>query len=526
MKQLLSLLLCLTTALFLFGCGKKEDTPDGKTFYCYLPADPVSLDPQVAVDEPAQTVLQNLFEGLVRLDGDGLATPGVAKSWSVDEERTVYTFLLRADAKWCDGTPLTADDFVYGMQRAVDPRTKSATASQLFCIKNAQKINEGELPLSELGVEAVDRTTLRITLEYSYEDFPSQTARLAFMPCNRTFFESTGGKYGMEAAEILTNGPFALRAKSGWVHDGYLRLIKNERYVGENEVRPAGILMTVKTVDDPLEAIGEGKADVAAVSAQQAEQARELGVQVETFMDTTWGLCFNTANAVFGNETMRRAFLLALSRESLFDSVPVNCVRGDDIVPPETGYLGRSYREAAGACALPTSDPAASVQLLAQGLSELGLTKLPTVTVLCVNDEETKMTVNVMLGEWRNTLGYYFNLEAVTQAELERRVAGGNYQLALVPVRASEDGPRSFISAVLQAARGSVPEIDALSPRLYSDTVAAAKEAEQLLLDRGIFYPLYYQSRYYAIQRGITDLVVFPYGGFIDFYRAGKLEQK
>ena len=178
-------MLCILMCFSFAACGKKEDTPENKLFYCYLSAEPVSLDPQVATDDSAQMVLENLFEGLIRLNDDGLAEPGVAESWSSNEDSTVFTFQLRKDAKWSDGTPVTADDFVFGMQRAIDPQTRSSGAAQLYCIKNAQAIQAGTMEKEQLGVEAVNNYTLRINLEYSYDDFPSQTARSVFFPVVR-----------------------------------------------------------------------------------------------------------------------------------------------------------------------------------------------------------------------------------------------------------------------------------------------------------------------------------------------------
>ena len=524
MKRVCCLLLCVIMCFSASACGKKEDTPENKLFYCYISSDPVSLDPQVATDGAAQMVLESLFEGLVRLNGDGLAEPGVAERWESGEDSTVFTFYLRKDAKWSDGTPVTADDFVFGMQRTVDPQTKSSSASQLFCIRNAQEINAGELPKEQLGVESVDRYTLRITLAYSYDDFPSQTARSAFFPCSRSFFAASAGRYGMEDVQVLGNGAFSLRKKSGWVHGSYLRLVRNEFYAGEHAAVPSGVLFTVKTVADPLAAMEEHKADVIAIGEEDVQQAEVDGLAVQSFTNTTWGLCFNTTDALFSDVSARRALVLSLSRDSLYAAVPKNCIRADNIIPPETSYMGKTYRSAAGSCTLPQTDLSAAKQQLSQAIANLGIQKLPAVTVLCLNDEETKIAVNAMLGEWRSALGYYFNLEPVSRETLEKRVAAGSYQLALVPVQTGEDGPRSFLSAVCGLAQYSSDAYDALVSRLYSDTVAAAKEAETLLLDEAVFYPMYYQSRYYAVANTITGLVIHPFGGTVDFNGAGKLD--
>ncbi|MDD6176280.1 MAG: peptide ABC transporter substrate-binding protein [Firmicutes bacterium] len=523
MKRICCWLLCAVLCLSVAACKKNEDTPENKLFYCYLSADPVSLDPQVASDDAAKMVLESLFEGLVRLNGDGLAEPGVAEKWESDADSTVFTFYLRRDAEWSDGSPVTADDFVFAMQRAVDPQTRSTLASQLFCILNAEEIHAGAMEKEQLGVEALDSYTLRITLAYSYDDFPSQTARSVFFPCSRSFFESTGGKYGMEGSQVLGNGAFALRKKSGWIHNSYLRLVRNEFYAGEHAAVPSGVLFTVKTVADPLAAMEEYKADVIAIGEDDVQQAEESGLAVKSFTDTTWGLCFNTADELFSNVSVRRALMLSLSRNSLYEALPNNCTRADNMIPPETSYMGKSYRSAAGSCALPQTDLAAARQALSQALVDLGRNKLPAVTVLCRDDEETKIAVNTMLGEWRSALGYYFNLEAVSQETLEKRVAAGTYQLALVPVRAGEDGPQSFLSAVCSLAQYRSEEYDALALRLYSDTVAAAKEAETLLLNEAVFYPMYYQNQYYAMANTVTGLVIHPFGGIIDFNGAGKL---
>jgi len=516
----LSLVLCGSFA----ACAQKKDTPENKLFTCYLSAEPASLDPQVATDDAAQMVIENLFEGLVRLNDQGLAEPGVAESWSSDADSTVFTFRLRKDARWSNGSSVTADDFVFAMQRAVDPQTRSSAAQQLFCIQNAQQINAGALPKEQLGVEATDQYTLRITLSYSFDDFPSQTARSAFFPCSRSFFESTGGKYGMEASQVIGNGPFALREKSGWAHGEYLRLMRNPAYAGAAAAVPSGVLFTIKKITDPLGAMEENKADVIALGEDDAKHAEENGLTVKSFTDTTWGLCFNTGDALFSNTFARQALMSSLSDGSLAAAVPKNCTRARQIIPPQTAYMGESYRLKAGDCALPAADAVAAKQALMQAMGQLGLSKLPSVTVLCADDEETKIAVNAMLGDWRSALCYYFNLEAVDQATLEQRVAAGRYQLALVPIRASEDGPRSFLSAVCSAAKYSSAAYEALSPRLYSDTIAAAKQAEQQLLDESVFYPMYYQNRYYAEAKTVTGLMIHPFGGTIDFYAAGKMD--
>ena len=128
-------------------------------------SEPHSIDPQTAQGVPESNILRDLFEGLIGEDASGNLVPGVAEKWEISADGKTYTFHLR-DAKWSDGSPLTAHDFVYGWQRAVDPATGSHYSFLLYPIKNAKKIAEGELKdATQLGVKATDDHTLVAELE-------------------------------------------------------------------------------------------------------------------------------------------------------------------------------------------------------------------------------------------------------------------------------------------------------------------------------------------------------------------------
>ncbi|HWX14633.1 MAG TPA: ABC transporter substrate-binding protein, partial [Methylocella sp.] len=143
--------------------------------------DPGSLDPHKATTLIESNVLDELFEGLVALDARGEIIPGVAESWTVDQSGTVYEFRLRRDAKWSNGDRLVAEDFVYAFQRLMAPSTGAPYANILYTLKNAERINKGELPVESLGARALDDRTLEITLEqpapYFIAQLPHMTAK-------------------------------------------------------------------------------------------------------------------------------------------------------------------------------------------------------------------------------------------------------------------------------------------------------------------------------------------------------------
>ena len=131
-----------------------------------LPGEPRTLDPQEADDTFSLPVLRDLYEGLTAEDRNGQIVPGVAKSWTVDRTGTIYTFLLRPDAKWSDGDRIVAADFIQGLRRAVDPQTASGSSGLLAVIKGASDITAGRKKITDLGVTAIDESSVRIELEH------------------------------------------------------------------------------------------------------------------------------------------------------------------------------------------------------------------------------------------------------------------------------------------------------------------------------------------------------------------------
>ena len=138
----------------------------GRTLNRALPGEPRTLDPQVADDTFSFQVIGDLYEGLTAEDRGGHIVPGAASSWTLDETGTIYTFQLRPDAKWSDGSRTSAAEFVQGLRRAVDPGTASGSADLLAVIKNASEITAGRKKASELGATAVGDATVRIEISH------------------------------------------------------------------------------------------------------------------------------------------------------------------------------------------------------------------------------------------------------------------------------------------------------------------------------------------------------------------------
>ena len=539
-KAALLLLCCLLTALPLFalaGCSD-DGEENGQVILSYLEQEPESLDPQVAQDTSAKLVITNLFEGLTRLDASGQAQPGAAESWTASADNTSFTFHLRSDARWPvweddEGqevdAPVTAADFVFGLRRALDPATNSPEAQTLYCIKNARQVNEGTLPVEELGVRAEGDYTLVIELEYAYEQFPTLMAQTVAMPCNEAFFRFTGGQYGLETNCVLGNGPFSIAAY-GWEHEEYINLTVNSRYQGQQQVVPAGVEFTIgEAPQDTAGALASGQLDVASLPGVQLAKAQQEGLNLTSFEDTTWGLCFNTQTSPFNNRNVRLGLIQSLDRDYVLQALPDNCTPGEDIVLPQATLLGQSYRDQAGGGFYLKQDDNAKA-LLQQGLTEAGLDRL-NLTVLCLDSSGFKQMATHMLEVWNRELGYYFNLEAVSLSELEQRIRSGDYEAVIAPLQAQQDGPLEVLSLFESSSSENPASLqDAaydglLAAASFSDgaqMLQAAVSAEQYLNTNGIFYPLCYEKRYFATAPNVTGVVFYPYDGGIDFRTATK----
>ncbi|MCD4542072.1 peptide ABC transporter substrate-binding protein, partial [Klebsiella pneumoniae subsp. pneumoniae] len=174
------------------------------------------------------------MEGLYSLGKDDKLVPGVAKEFQKSEDGKKYTFKLREDAKWSNGDPVTAKDFVYAWQRLLDKNTAAEYAFIAYYIKNAEAINKGEKPVTELGAKAVDDYTLEVELEKPVPYFLNLLAFPSYYPLNEKFVKEKGDKYGLEADTTVYNGPFVM---SDWKNEQSLQFKKNHSYWDNKTVK-------------------------------------------------------------------------------------------------------------------------------------------------------------------------------------------------------------------------------------------------------------------------------------------------
>jgi oligopeptide transport system substrate-binding protein len=195
-------------------------------------AEPQTLDPAKAATTYEANILIDLFEGLVTPDARANIMPGVARSWQISDDQTVYTFELRPEATWSNGDPVTADDFVYSFRRLEDPATAAEYASMLYVVKNAEAVNAGDLAPEELGVRAIGTRTIEITLEAPTPYFLEMLMHQATYPVHRGAIERFGTDW-TKPGNIVSNGAFMLAER---VPDDHLTIVRNPKFHAAAEV--------------------------------------------------------------------------------------------------------------------------------------------------------------------------------------------------------------------------------------------------------------------------------------------------
>ncbi|MBC9873587.1 peptide ABC transporter substrate-binding protein [Macrococcoides bohemicum] len=269
---LIAFVLVLSSVLAACSGGSGEKDSKGKqVLNLVLSSDIPSMNSALATDLVSFEMYENVMEGLYRLDKDTKPVPALAEG---DPKETdggkTWTIKLRKDAKWSNGDPVTANDFVYAWRNVVDPKTASEYAFIMYDIENAQEINKGEKKPEELGVKAIDDNTLEIKLKNNQPYFKGLLAFGTYKPKNEKFAKKLGDKYGIDAKSTLYNGPFKI---AEWKTEESVKLVKNDKYWDKDKVKLDEInYKVIKDAQTGLNLYETGKVDSVGVSAENVEK--------------------------------------------------------------------------------------------------------------------------------------------------------------------------------------------------------------------------------------------------------------
>jgi oligopeptide transport system substrate-binding protein len=280
-----------------------------------------SLDPHKATTNSQIHVTRNLFEGLVVLDPKGNVAPGVAESWSVSEDGLSYRFKLRANARWSNGDPLTAGDFVFSFRRVEDPKTVSREAEVLYPINNAEEVNNGKLDVTALDVTAPDERTLEITLKSPTPYFLQVLVLEQAMPVHEKTVRL--GEDWAKPGRMVSNGAYML---DDWKLSSHVRIIKNPHYWNAGKVAiDAVVFDPTDNLATVLKRYRAGEFDIVyenlpndQIGWLRQNMPKELRIAPFAKIDY---YVFNTTKPPFNDQRVRQALAMAIDREVLVEKI-------------------------------------------------------------------------------------------------------------------------------------------------------------------------------------------------------------
>ena len=474
-------------------------------------SDITTADPALATDAVAFNLIANTMEGLYRLDKDGNAVPALAEGEpEVNEDETVYTFKLR-DAEWSNGEPVTANDFVYAWQRAVDPATGSQYAYIMNTVKNAEAINTGDTPKEELGVKAIDEKTLEVTLERPDPSFLSLTSFGTFTPINEAFATEKGKDFTTGPENLLYNGPFTW---TKWDREQGYVLTKNESYWdAENVALDSVDVKVVKETSTVVNLYEAGDVDYAGLASEQVAAFQEDEDYNTGLRSSVGYFKFNHEDELFSDVNARKAIARAVDPSGIIDQLLNNgSVATTSFIPKDFIKYedGTDYTEGVEYFKTNTEEAASLWEEVTGG-------EATTIELLSFDSEVSKQISEYMKGQIESNLPNV-TVEIAQQPfnnKLERE-AKGDYQMSFALWGPDYQDPLTNLG-IFTSDNGqndinySSAEYDKLIEKASAETNIDArydlfKEAEALLIEQNqAIMPIYQAGVAYLIRPNIEN---------------------
>lgn len=561
LKKTFCIFLCTVLLAALFsGCSdgiKKLD------FIYPFSADVNSYDPQVASTSDEYLIIENTFEGLIRINDDGKIQNGCAEAYEVSSDGLTYTFKIKQGLKWdidfekykegekkgeykdkrlrmlgYEFNPdITAKDFVFALKRAVMPETNSPMYPTVAAIQNANDVHLGKMSPAALGVKAVDDYTLVIKLSAPDKSFLQTLTSSVAMPCNEEFFNACKGRYGLDIQYTLFNGQFYLNQI---LEESYL-LKKNENYKGEFPAKADELTLKIVTAEDKKDSkknvtarLESGYYDAAFITGAESEKLkRAKGINYVPYQDTTWVMLFNNNDELFQSKKVRQAFCLGFTRLNKPEKSYLSDTR--NYTPQACLLNGKSVCEQIGPAA-PVQDSQKSIELWKKGLKLIDETEID-ITIITTPEMENVLKAHlqgiqsgistVTKNDDDDVITYSIKVEVLDENELNSRLRTGEYDAAFTSYKATSTSAITFLKSFSKPNRTGFnsKKFDAeLNNAEKSANEAEAlkhiKAAEAQLIDSYSIYPLLKETSYYASAKGVRDIQFHAGSGRVSFVNA------
>ena len=443
-----------SAAMALTACGSSDSSKsngnsklaDKQVLNWNEASELATMDPSKVMDTIGGDMLNNTMEGLYRLGKDSKVEPGIATKTTVSKDNLTYTFTLRKNAKWSNGDPVTAKDFVYSWQRTVDPKTAAAYSYLFSGIKNADDIVAGKKAPSTLGVKAVGKYKLVVNLEKQLPYFKLLMGFVVFAPQNQKAVEQYGSKYGTAAKYMCYDGPFKMTEWTGtnlkW------KLVKNDNYWDKKNVKLSEINFSVnKSTTTSYNLYQSKKLDETILSPEQAKQLSNNADYSVLKQARTSYLEFNQTEKKFQNKKIRQAISYAIDRKQLAEKV-----LGSGTLPCKGAVSqglvkrgGKDFTDAAKTSTGVQFDKAKAKKLLKEGLKEIGEDNLSFALLGDDTDNSKKITEFLQSQIEENLPGTKVSVQNIPFKTRITRSQKGQFEVVVSSWGADFSDPISFL---------------------------------------------------------------------------------
>lgn len=520
-KKIIVFCICIAMlSTMVLGCGKQEapatseDPSTGDDVVSEEPAimvynaseDPPTLDPQLNTKSEGSLINRNLFEGLVTIDENGEAQPGVAESWDISDDGTVYTFHINKDAKWSDGQAITANDFDYSWRRALDPTNVMKSVNYMFYIKNSEAVFNGEKDADELGFRVIDEHTFEFTLEAPTPYMLELLSFGVYKPVRKDIVEANPDNWTLSPDTCVSNGPMKM---SSYRMNEKIILVKDENYWnGENKGKLDELhFVFIQDSSTALKAFEAG--EIHGMNSLPSEEIQRLSMEGDELsivpkLRTTY-FAFNVGEAPFDNPKVREALILAIDKEEIVKAF----VEGINV--PATGFIpvgltvdGESFREV-GDKDGPIIPINGDLERAKAVLAEAGYPNgegFPEAEYLYNTNDDNKKIAEILQEMWKKNLNIDIDIVNVESKVHSERRHNGQFQIARAGWGADFNHPITFLDLFTSDAGNNtpqyrVPEYDELirqSKRAIDpdETIELLHQAEDKILSDYAICPLFY----------------------------------
>ncbi len=503
--------------------GQKLDT---QTVRLILPHATHSLDPRVGADRTSGIVIKMLYEGLMRTGSNGQLECAIAEKVEISPDKRRYTFTLK-ETKWSNGVPLTAYDFEYAWKKILEPDFRSTYSFLLFIVKNAEKAKSGEIPLSEVGIRAVDKKTLVVDLEYPAAHFLDLTSHWTYSPLCCEIDQRHPGWAYQNASTHVSNGPFKLDV---WKLNDDLAVTKNPLYWDAESVKLGRIELTIMGDRNAFEMFRRGELDwygdpIRKIPFKECFSFQESKELLHSPQEGFFWLQINLDDPLFSTAKLRKAFAYAINRKFLIQQI---LKRDDD---PALRFNNEKAKRASPL--FPDGDVKLAVKLFEEGLLEIGLTRDKLAPLIVTHsDINEHVALSQEIGrQWEQALGIKVKYERLPWNHyfdaLHKR---HDFMVGGLSWYSRYEDPLYYLDLLIP--RAGTPTVTHWKNPKYSQLIESAKheidkvkrgkmidEAEVLVLEEMPLIPIFFDKWRYVKNPRLKGVILSTIGQ-IDFREA------